>query len=67
MNEFLHDDRADDEHQEQDEHQEVQDRKANNPAPSELSLLERVNRRTNLTTVHLVSFISYYPRVPTHT
>jgi hypothetical protein len=41
---------SNDEDEEDNEHEEVQDRKANNSSPTELRLLKRVNRRPDLTT-----------------
>ena len=44
---------SNDEDEEDNEHEEVQDRKANDSSPTELRLLKRVNGRPDLTTRNL--------------
>ena len=42
--------RSNNEDEEDDEHEEVKNRKANDPSPAQLGLLKRVNRRSDLAT-----------------
>ncbi len=58
VNEFAHDNWADDEDQEQEEHEEVENGVTDDATLAKLRLLQRIDRRTDLTAMTTVRLTS---------